>query len=690
MIAINRLLRRCHPSPVPFARNAAPLPTLDARRIESHRRSRFDTHRNYAAITVTDISQVHVLSNGFLLQLQCEQNINIHHRGAFNRSHRVHWLSTSPSSSDEDNNGPPTPIEVTVTTSSSISTDDGAAQSQSSNEDSAAAGPKLSKSSDQMMEEEILNLQSELRTHHRHAAYDAALATATHLLERTASHFGNLHPATASAHNNVGLMNKLLGRYHDAKDAYSDSLRIYGEVVGKDHASYAAALSNMGMLERGRVLESEAQEGEVDDDNDDVDVDVDNGEENTDLADLRDANNDTKESAKDMSALDRMQLNESAIEYFDEAYRIRLSELGTNHPHTISSRSQLGSAMAAAVIAERKSRIGGLVENELRSLKRSKDVKDAKEMEAYVPEAIARAAAKSGGGSSSGGVGGSRLTKRRMEAAEEHLRGALSTAVDNPRGETVGPLMYIPLGKEASSDGETKNAIEGNKGGLTLPPKKKKDSSTNNNKKLSKKKQQKLLEKEALRERRRANRNTMQPDETDLSSGDNNDNNTMTVQGVATKVTTLSAATAAQNLAVFLKNYADWLRLTLMDETATTSSANIADEQQLQIKQLQMTKLHKTLQEARHLYEVALHVRSKILPEHHPEVVATKFSLAELLDSPTVASTIKGSAAGGSDGTNEKGGAIDGDRANALREEILSAYNVEEREEDGNISNISR
>jgi len=35
------------------------------------------------------------------------------------------------------------------------------------------------------------------------------------------------------------------------------SLRIYGEVCGKDHASYAAALSNLGMLERGRVMESE-------------------------------------------------------------------------------------------------------------------------------------------------------------------------------------------------------------------------------------------------------------------------------------------------------------------------------------------------------------------------------------------------------------------------------------------------
>ena len=30
------------------------------------------------------------------------------------------------------------------------------------------------------------------------------------------------------------------------------------------------------------------------------------------------------------------------------------------------------------------------------------------------------------------------------------FRGALSTAVDNPRGESVSPLMYISLGKSLS------------------------------------------------------------------------------------------------------------------------------------------------------------------------------------------------------------------------------------------------
>lgn len=90
--------------------------------------------------------------------------------------------------------------------------------------------PKLSKSQDQITEEEILELQSELRTHHRHAAYSAALETATELLDRCTSHFGRMHPATASAYNNVGLMNKLLGNYGEAKSAFHDSLQIYEEV----------------------------------------------------------------------------------------------------------------------------------------------------------------------------------------------------------------------------------------------------------------------------------------------------------------------------------------------------------------------------------------------------------------------------------------------------------------------------
>lgn len=505
-----------------------------------------------------------------------------------------------------------------------------------------APGP--SKSPDQLVEEEILALQSDLQTHHRHAAYSDALPIAQKLLELASSHFGDSHPASASAYNNVGLMNKMMGNYAEAREAYHSSLRIYGEVVGKDHASYAAALSNLGMLERGRVLESEAEEGDEDEDSTDG-AEESRNENDIDLEDLRDSN-ETGNSK--MSALERMQLNESAIEYFDEAYRIRLSELGADHPHTVTSRTQLGSAMAAAVIAERRSRIGGLVESELRALRQKRDVKDAKEMEAYVPEAIARAAAKTSSG-------GSRLTRRRWEAAEEHLRGALGVSVENPRGESVRPLEFLPVGGGGGSAAAPANGRRG----LTLPPKNDEDIS---------KKERKKLEKERVRAKRRATQNALRMARGEGQDGDGrNEGGKMAVMGAAAKVTTLSAATAAQNLAVFLKNYSDWLRLTLMDED------NEGRRSQVQRNSI-VSELNRAVEEARHLYESALHARASLLPSHHPDVVASRFSLAELLDSPTISSAMveKGN-----------GDVVNGDRANALREEILSAYDVEEREAGG-------
>ena len=536
------------------------------------------------------------------------------------------------------------PIDVTVTKTSSSDSEVPAHlknQQYPDNEndsddveDSSSSTQKLSKSQDQIIEEEILSLQSDLRTHHRHAAYSAALETAEELLSRCTSHFGRMHPATASAYNNVGLMNKLLGNYVEAKEAFHQSLQIYEEVVGKDHSSYAAPLSNLGMLERSRVLESEAEEGEEDNDASEQIED----ENNVELETLRD--NNTPEQKAKLSALERMQLNESAIEYFDEAFRIRLSELGENHPHTIQSRTQLGSAIAAAVIAERKGRISGLIEGELLKLKQSKEMKDPKEMEAFIPEAIARAATKS--------TSSSKLTQRRWDAAEEHLRGALQTAVENPRGESVAALVYVPMGNNEKG-GNTEQNNE--RTGLTLPPKKDRSLS---------KKERKIAEKERKREKRRANALALQQRSTDGSSVDSGDASSVqmvAVQGSASKVTTLSAATAAQNLAVFLKNYSDWMRLSLMDANNVGQSEKV--------------KLNQIIQEARHLYEAALHVRSQILASHHPEVVATKFSLAELLDSPDASSIALESA-----------NTIDSDRANVLREEILTAYNVEEREGD--------
>ncbi|KAL7465320.1 hypothetical protein ACHAXS_005650 [Conticribra weissflogii] len=498
----------------------------------------------------------------------------------------------------------------------------------------SSSGPNLKKTEDQEIEERILEIQSKIRAQHRHADYASALTTSTELLALSKDHFGELHPATASAYNNVGLMNKYLGNYADAKEAYHESLRIYGEVCGKDHASYAAALSNLGMLERGRVIESEAEE-------------TDEGVEKNDGGASADNDNDAVSKTKPkLSALERIQLNETAIEYLDEAYRIRVAELGIHHPHTISSRSQLGSAMAASVISERKGKLSGLVEGELRRLKTENDVKDATELEEYVPVAVARAAARS--------TSQSKLSQRRWDAAEDHLRGALSTAVDNPRGERVRPLEYLPT----SSDSE--NYTNYKRQGLTLPPK--------NDRPLSKKDKRKAG-KERKREKRRANMNLLRGNLTVISDESENENGKTRVKGIAGKVTTLSAATAAQNLAVFLKRYSDWMRLTLVDD------GNIGDGV-LQQEQQKRVRINQIMLEARHLYESALHVRSSILVPSHPEVVATKYSLAELLDSPKVLVSPSMKKTG-----KDEEERIDEQRANKLREEILSAYEVTERED---------
>jgi tetratricopeptide (TPR) repeat protein len=97
-------------------------------------------------------------------------------------------------------------------------------------------------------------------------------------------------------------------------------------------------------------------------------------------------------------------------------------------------------------------------------------------------------------------------------------------------------------------------------------------------------------------------------------------------------ITTLSAAAAAQNLAVILKT------------RATLSSPTTNEEMLLEAKQL---------------YEQALVVRTSLLHEAHPDTVATKFSLAELV-------------------------AVIGDEegANQLRQEIMDAYNITEVDDE--------
>jgi hypothetical protein len=70
--------------------------------------------------------------------------------------------------------------------------------------------------------------------------------------------------------------------------------------------------------------------------------------------------------------------------------------------------------------------------------------------------------------------------------------------------------------------------------------------------------------KEAKREKRQAIANTLQYNDQDLTSSSK-----IAIQG---KVTTLTGATVAQNLDVFLNNYSDWLQLSLMDDDSKSNT----------------------------------------------------------------------------------------------------------------------
>ena len=181
------------------------------------------------------------------------------------------------------------------------------------------------------------------------------------------------------------------------------------------------------------------------------------------------------------------------------------------------------------------------------------------------------------------------VTRQGWDAAEYHLRQALQMAIDKPRGKSIGQ------GK-------------------------------NNNKKSNVKKAKKKTSTHASPPLVTAAASPRNEEKSSTSSVD---------EGVSgSGMHTLSAASAAQNLAIFLKSRA-----------MTHDPYNMEQ-----------------MEEARLIYQQVLNVRSQLLPNphQHPDVVATKFSLAELLH-------VLG----------------DEEAANAIRQEILDDYDpMEEKQEE--------
>jgi tetratricopeptide (TPR) repeat protein len=371
-------------------------------------------------------------------------------------------------------------------------------------------------------------------------------------------------------------MHKLLGDFVEARSHYNVAMRIYAKVVGRDHASYAMTLHNLGSLNKSQI------------------------------------HFDTT-----LKATERLSLVETALEYLEEALEIRDAELGPEHPYTVATRSAIGSTLAAQVLHQHKmvvssNEAGTTTSAEAaRAAKRASVAATATDngstngsgreiLTLPTPSELVTSTADASNEESSStpashtqhqqrqyiSLNPDDITKAQWKAAEDHLREALQTAIDNPRGKRI-------------------SGIVGSGGGGSKKKHKKKGGKSKNN----------------------------QQRDNAGSSGHS---------GV---IETLSAASAGQNLAVFLKSMA--------------MTSNPYD----------MSKL----QEAKDLYEQVQRVRSKLLPmtttavtistgghggrqqrqsqSLHPDLYATKFSLAELLE-------VMG----------------DEETANAIRQEILDTY----------------
>jgi tetratricopeptide (TPR) repeat protein len=333
---------------------------------------------------------------------------------------------------------------------------------------------------DPEMEQKLGRMQTEVIDLHRKGNYHKGLKSAQTLLEETKAHFGANHPSTAAAYNNTALFHKQLGNFVESRTDYNAALDIYQKILGEGHASYASALHNLGNLHRSQI----SFDGEL-------------------------------------KPTDRISLVEQALEYFQKAYTIRLAELGTEHPHTVSSKSSWGALLSSQVLYHQQM---------MRKIQETGDLAKKRFYESILPS-----------------------TKKDMEsltaweAAEEHLRKALATAMENPRGMRI-------------QDKTDPTIVSKN---TPFPRGGKKKSSV-----------------------RKSN-----------TSGSEGSTPTRTTPQ------TLSAANAAQNLAVFLKYRATMATPVEMEG----------------------------LQEAHALYLQVLEVKTELLHEQHPDLFVTKYNLAECL-----------------------------------------------------------
>ena len=438
---------------------------------------------------------------------------------------------------------------------------------------------------DQGKEKQLALLQNKVQDAYREGSYRSGLKHAQTYLKEAHKHFGDHHPATACAHNDVGLFGKLLGDFDLARFSYKHALKIYKKIVGADHANYATQLHNLGTLNRTQV------------------------------------HLDTM-----IKATDRLTLLEEAIEVSEKAYRIRLDERGPDHPHTVASRSSWGAALAMQILQNYKQ----TAENQYRQVS--------------IPTTdVTRIAA----------------TVAAWNAAEEHLRKALQTAIDKPRGPSLqqakaqkamdasssakstsistlkAELLSSNIQTLSASAAAQNLAIFLKARATTVERKDKKgkedggnDTTTENEK-----------EDKVLVESTGKDASTTAKSSKKTSDGESEKALEVADINAATSLTEKAASTLSEE-----KNEPN-------NSITTTSSSSDSDTVSEEEEEDPTAQAGAWFQEAYSLYQDVLAVRQELLPEGHPDLYATKHSLAELLQAMGK-----------------------GDEANKIRDEIVDTY----------------
>jgi len=96
-------------------------------------------------------------------------------------------------------------------------------------------------------EKYLADLQRGVQQAHKEGDYEEALKLAIHAQKEMKSYFGIDHPVNASAWNNIAIMNKKLGYYDAAIDAYLKAIHTYRNGAGEKHPQYITTLSNLGL-----------------------------------------------------------------------------------------------------------------------------------------------------------------------------------------------------------------------------------------------------------------------------------------------------------------------------------------------------------------------------------------------------------------------------------------------------------